>query len=543
MRTNENEAEALLQKRDVDGLRRLYQSGELTRREFLSGLLGLGISAGLAGSIVAHAPFAEAATPRHGGRVRAAAGTHGPNDTLDPAKFKSSIDYCRGEQFYNGLTRINGDLKPEGELAESWESDPEAREWTFRLRKGVEFHDGKSFDADDVVYSIRRHFDPSIASGAKVLVRQIAEVKADGKHTVRFRLDSPNADFPVVLGLYNMKILPEGYDDFTTAVGTGPFTVKEFKPGVRSVGKRFPNYWDGDKPYLDEVEWFAISDEVARVNALLAGDVQLLAGIGAQAAPAVERARGVRLVTTPSGQFIEMVMMCDRPPGENADFRLAIKHLLRREDVVQRLFQGRARVGNDHPIAPSDPYYCDEIPIRPFDPDKARFHLEKAGMIGEHVEVFTAPGAGRKATELALMVRQEAGKIGLNMDVKRVPSDGYWSTTWMHKPIFMAGWNPRPTADIMLTLAYQSNAPWNESAWQNARFDELLKRGRAELDPAKRQEIYCEAQRLIHDTGGSALPAFFDYVDGMSEKVKGFQKVPLGPLAAGQWPKHIWLEG
>lgn len=543
MKNSEKFARQLAEERDVDWLRRLYQGGSLTRREFVSRLLNLGIGAATAGSIVAMSSTAEAGTPKHGGRVRAATGTHGPDDTLDPAKFKSSIDYCRGEQFYNGLTRINGNLRAEGELAESWDSDPSAQEWTFRLRKSVEFHNGKSFEAEDVIYSIRRHFDPSAASGARVLVKQIEEVTAEGKHSVRFRLKSPNADFPVVLGLHNMKILPAGFSNFSTAVGTGPFTVAEFKPGVRSLGKRFANYWDGDKPYLDEIEWFAISDEVARINALLAGDVHLLGGVGAQAAPAVERSPNVRLVTTPSGQFIEMVMMCDRPPGEDNHFRLAMKHLMQREDVVRRLFQGRGRVGNDHPIAPSDPFYCDDIPIRPFDPDKARFHLKKAGMQGAGIEVFTAPGAGRHATELALMVRQEAAKIDLDVKVKRVPSDGYWSTTWMHQPIFMAGWNPRPTADIMLTLSYKSDAPWNESRWQSERFDELLKLGRAELDTAKRKEIYCEAQRLIHDTGGAALPVFFDYVDGISETVKGFQKVPLGPLAAGQWPKHIWLEG
>jgi peptide/nickel transport system substrate-binding protein len=543
MKISEKEVERLTQERDVDCLRCLYRNRGLTRREFLSALLNLGIGIGMAGTIVANTRVAEASGPKHGGRVRAAAGTQGPDDTLDPAKFKSSIDYGRGEQFYNGLTRIDGNLQPEGELAESWESDPGAQDWTFRLRKGVEFHNGKSFEATDVVYSIQRILDDSVGSGAKVLLKQIEAVKAEDKHTVRFRLASPNADFPIVLGLYNMKILPDGWTDFSTAMGTGPFTVKEFKPGVRSVGQRFPNYWDGDKPYLDEVEWFAISDPVARINALLAGDVQLLAGVDAQAAPAVEHAPGVQLVTTPSGQFIEMVMMCDRPPGENGDFRQAMKYLLQREDIVQRLFRGHARIGNDHPIAPSDPYYCDDIPIRPFDPEKARFHIKKAGMEGANVEVFTAPGAGRGATELALMVRQEASKIGLKVDVKRVPSDGYWSTTWMHKSIFMAGWNPRPTADIMLTLAFKSTSPWNETHWHNERFDELLKLGRAELDPTKRKEIYCEAQRLIHDTGGSALPAFFDYVDGMSDKVKGFQKVPLGPLAAGQWPKQIWLEG
>ncbi|MGA8261353.1 MAG: ABC transporter substrate-binding protein [Arenicellales bacterium] len=543
MKTNEKEAGRLMRERDVDSLRRLYRNGGMTRREFVSALVNLGIGISVAGTIVAGTPVVEAATPRHGGHVRAAGGTQGPDDTLDPAKFKSSIDYCRGEQFYNGLTRINGKLEAEGELAESWEPDPSAQEWTFRLRKGVEFHNGKSLEAADVIYSIRRILDGSVASGARVLVKQIKEIKADDKNTVRFKLADPNADFPIVLGLHNLKILPDGWTDFSTAMGTGPFTVKEFKPGVRSVGVRFTNYWDDDKPYLDEIEWFAISDPVARINALLAGDVQLLGGVDAEAAPMVERAPGVRLVTTPSGQFVEMVMMCDRPPGENDDFRTAIKYLMQREDVVKRLFHGHARIGNDTPIAPSDPFYCDDIPIRPFDPDKARFHLKKAGMEGANVQVFSAPGAGRGATELALMVRQAASKIGLNVEVKQVPSDGYWSTTWMHQPIFMAGWNPRPTADIMLTLAFKSDSPWNETHWHNDHFDELLKRGRGELDHSKRKQIYCEAQRLIHDTGGCALPAFFDYVDGMSDKVKGFEKIPLGPLAAGQWPKQIWLEG
>lgn len=543
MSDDKKHAQVLEQEPDIANLKALFARGGLSRRDLTSALLGLGIAAPVASMIAADARVAHAESPKHGGRVRAAASSHGPDDTLDPARFSNSTDYCRGEQFYNGLTRINGNLEPEGELAESWDAEPGAQEWVFHLRKDVEFHNGKTLDSQDVIYSIERHLDESVGSVVTTFIEQIDEVKADDKHTVRFSLAGPNADFPVVLGMFNMKIVPDGYTDFSTAIGTGPFTVKEFKPGVRSVGERFANYWDGDKPYLDEVEWFGISDEVARLNALLAGDVQLLSDIGPKAAPAVEQTPGVGVINTASGQFIDVAMMTDRWPGENPDFRMAIKYLLNREDSVRRFYDGFASLGNDHPIFPANPYYCDDIPIRPFDPEKAKFHLQKADMEGATVQLHTAETAGTGATEQALMIQQEAAKIGLNVDVKRVPSDGYWSTTWMQQPMFMSGWNPRPTADTMLTIAYKSDAPWNETRWQNERFDELLVLGRGELDPDKRKEIYCEAQWLIHDTGGTGIPVFFDYVDAMSDDVKGFQQVPLGSLAAGQWPKHIWLDG
>ena len=142
-------AHELAQQSDVASLKALYQSAAIGRRAFLSRLAALGISTSIAGFIVAGSPATVAATPKRGGRIRAAAGAHGPDDTLDPARFNSVINYGRGEQFYNGLTRIDGFLVAQPDLAESWEPNGNATEWVFRLRKGVEFHSGKSLDADD----------------------------------------------------------------------------------------------------------------------------------------------------------------------------------------------------------------------------------------------------------------------------------------------------------------------------------------------------------------------------------------------------------
>ena len=184
-------------------------------------------------------------------------------------------------------------------------------------------------------------------------------------------------------------------------------------------------------------------------------------------------------------------------------------------------------LGNDQPISPVDPMYCADMPVRAYDPDKAKHHLKKAGMEGGTIKVHTSEVAGTGAIEQALMLQREADKIGLKIDVQRDPGDGYWSATWGKTPFFMSGWNMRPTANIMLTLAFTSDAAWNEAKWKNARFDELLTLGRASTDTVQRKQIYCEAQQLISDTGGVAIPCFIDYLDAMSEKVKGF--VPGAP--------------
>ncbi|MDX1430849.1 MAG: ABC transporter substrate-binding protein [Gammaproteobacteria bacterium] len=538
---DEKVARNLAQQADIAELARSLRSGTMTRREFNRRLAALGIGAALAGTLAA-SPRAARATPKRGGRVRAAAGEHGPSDTLDPAKMVAIIDYCRGEQFYNGLTRINGALQAEPELAESWEPDAGGTQWVFRLRRGVEFHDGRSFGAEDVRYSLERHLDPKVGSVAKGFIENVEKIVVEDGHTVRFRLKGPDADFPVVLGLFQMKIVPNGYTDFATAIGTGPFKVAEFKPGIRSLGVRNSSYWDEGKPYVDEVEWFGIGDNLARLNALLAGDIHMMTGLDPKAIPRLASTSGVKAVNTKAGQFVDFAMMTDRAPTDNDDFRLAIKHLFDREAILKRIYEGNGMVGNDQPISPVDPMHCPTLPARPLDLDRARHLLKKAGMEGASVKLHTAEVAGTGAIEQALVLQSQAARIGLKIEIQRDPNDGYWSATWGKQPFFMSGWNMRPTANIMLTLAFQSSATINEAKWKNARFDELLIQGRSELDETRRREIYCEAQRLISDTGGVAIPCYFDYVDAMSERVQGFEPVPLGPLAAGQWPKFVWLD-
>ena len=458
-----------------------------SRREVLGMLGALGAAgtfgSGLFGGL--GAAFA-AETPKKGGRIRVAGFSSSTADTLDPAKQALSTDYVRCSMFYNGLTSLDERMAPQLELAESIEHD-RATVWTIKLRKGVQFHDGKTLTADDVVYSLNRHKDPAVGSKAKTLADQMEEIKATGPLEVTIRLTGPNADLPVILGTYHFKIVKDGTTDFTTAIGTGPFTCKEFQPGVRSIAARNGNFWKGVGPWLDEVEYFGISDNGARVNALLSGDVDLIAAIDPRSSRQVLGTTGFAIAETKWGNYTNLVMRMDQAPGNNPDFVLGMKHLFDRELMKKSVFRGFAEVANDQPLASSNRYYSPDIPQRPYDPEKAKFHLKKAGALDSTLQVV-ASVAAKSSVEMAVVLQQAAQKIGMKIDIKQVPGDGYWSNYWMKVPVGFGNVNPRPTADILFNLFFKSDATWNESAWKNGRFDQLLAASRAETDEAKRTQ-------------------------------------------------------
>lgn len=200
----------------------------VSRREMMGWLMAAGATVTSAGALIGSASNVLAATPKKGGQVRFAWDLHGPSDTMDPILFTSSLDYGRGRMNYNSLTRFNEDLTVSPELATEWEANSTATEWTFKLRQGVEFHDGSKFTADDVIYSMKRHMGEESTSKAKVLVAAVSDwVKVDS-HTVKAVLDAPNAELPVILATFHFKIVKDGTTDFQSPVGTGPYKLSEF---------------------------------------------------------------------------------------------------------------------------------------------------------------------------------------------------------------------------------------------------------------------------------------------------------------------------
>ena len=485
----------------------------------------------------------QAATPKEGGKVRFAHDVHGPEDTTDPALFNTSLDHVRGRCHYNGLLQFNEDLTMRPELAEEFEVNDDATEYTFKLRKNVEWHDGKKFDADDVVYTMNRHLGEDSHSVANALVSDVQEWKKVDSHTVKAVLSIPNRDLPQILGTLNFKVVQNGADDeyFKKPIGTGPFVCMEFAKEGRAISVRNENYWR-DPAHLEEIETFAITNADERVKALVSGEVDLIGAVDPKQFDVLEDSPIAERYSVAGGAFFDIVTMQDRHPGDNHDFVMALKYLQRRDHIVEKFLKGEGAIGNDHPVSPQYGHYCEDMPIREYDPDKAKFHWQKSGIDGGNLPPLMFADTDPGVIETCELLGEEANKIGMPLPTEIAPVDGYWDLISMRKPLHAGGWCSLPTANTIMSYVYDSKSTLCESQWTNERFDKLLSAARAEADPVKERDMYRELQMMIRDDGGTIIPCFRNYVDGKLTKVKGVPRVPLGPLGGNEWPEYAWLD-
>ena len=511
-----------------------------SRRELMQMLLAGGLSAAAGGVVLTRAGAALAQTPRSGGSIKAAGWSSSTADTLDPAKASLSTDYVRCCAFYNRLTFMDESGKTNMELAESIETK-DAKVWTVKLKKGVVFHDGKPLTSADVIYSLRRHTLAETGSKVNSIAKQMTDFKAVDANTLEITLAAPNGDLPTILAMHHFMIVADGAKDFSKANGTGAFACEKFEPGVRSIGVKNKNYWKSGAPYLDSFEFFAIPDDPARVNALLSGDIQLAAAINPRSMRLVESQPGVVLSKTTSGNYTDLNMRLDMAPGDKKDFVAGMKYLINREQIQKSALRGLAEIANDQPVSPANPYHNKALKPKAYDPEKAKHHFEKAGVLGQTIPVITSDAAS-SAVDMAVLIQQSAEKIGLKLDVQRVPSDGYWSNYWLKAPVHFGNINPRPTPDILFSLLYASTAPWNESQYKSEKFDRMLIEARGSLDEAKRRAIYDEMQVMVSEEAGTAIPVYISNVDAISQKLKGLRPNPLGGMMGYAFAEYVWLE-
>lgn len=512
-----------------------------SRRDLLRMLAASGVAVAAGGGILTRATRAVAQTPTMGGAITGAGWSSSTADTLDPAKASLSTDYVRCCSFYNRLTYLGEGGKLSMELAESVESE-DAKTWTIKLIPGVTFHDGKTLTSDDVIYSLARHKDPAVGSKANAMAQQMAEFNKVDDTTLEIVLDNPNADLPIILSLHHFMIIKDGTTDFTTAIGTGPYTCEVFEPGVRSVAARNPNYFRDGKPYLDEITYIAIPDESARVNALLSGDIQLAANINPRSMRRLEPMDEVSLLQTAGGGYTDLNVRLDMEPGAKMDFVRGLKSLINRDVIKRSVMRDLAVIGNDQPVSTIDRYHNAELKPKDYDPDAAKHYFEKAGLLGQSIPIV-ASTAATASIDMATVVQQAGEDIGMPFEIQRVPADGYWSNYWLKSPVHFGNINPRPTPDILFSLLYQSDAPWNESRYKSDKFDSMMVEARGLLDDAKRTEMYHEMQSMISEDAGTIIPVWISGVDAMTSKLKGMEKNPLGGQMGYNFTEYVWLEG
>jgi peptide/nickel transport system substrate-binding protein len=244
--------------------------------------------------------------------------------------------------------------------------------------------------------------------------------------------------------------------------------------------------------------------------------------------------------TTGYGHFV-FAMNVGVPPFDNPDFRQAVKLSVDRDAILQTVFIGHGVVGNDNPISPSVKFAINPLPQNSYDPQRARALLKKAGLDGVEVELSAANAAFPGAIDAALLWQQHARKAGLNLKVVREPDDSYWDNVWLKKPFVASSWGGRPTCDWMFSAGYAADAAWNETAWKNPRFNQLLCAARSETEETRRAAMYAEMQQLVHDDGGLVNLLFNSNVDAHAKSLTHGRLASNWPMDGAKIAERWWF--
>lgn len=452
-------------------------------------------------------------------------------DSLDPHHPVTVPDIARVRSLYETLIRYSAEYELEPGLAESWEPNAEGTVWTFRLREDVTFHNGKPVTAEDVAYSLERMTDPDNPAAYAVPIMNLIDRAASGAvdpRTYQLHLSEPFAIVPQVLANYSLGIVPTDFDP-AAPVGTGPFAYRSFVPGQRSTFSRNADYWDTIAAY-DELVILNFTDDAAKVNALLAGQVQTIDNLPSYLAGAVEN-QGARTLIAQTGGWIPFTMRVDLEPFSDQRVREALRLTVNRRETIDQAWNGYGRVGNDI-YSPFDPAYAgDQFPQREQDVERARFLLKQAGREDLQVELVTSTGVGAGAVESANMFAQQARQVGFDVRVNKVDSSIFYGEQYLSWPFAQDFWNTRPYLPQAGACALP-DAAYNETHFNHPQFNELIHAAQRELDEQRRTRLIQDAQRIEYEEGGLIIWGFNDQIDAYSQFVTGLVPAVEQPMSS-----------
>ena len=506
----------------------------LSRRDlFRAGaLLGLGAVAGCSANQDTRAVSAAALGPsKHGGVLRVGITGGSAADGLDPHHPPTYPDQARVSNLYEPLFLHDVSYNIQPVLAESIEASDHGSTWTLRLRDGVEFHNGKRLDVDDVMFTLRRIVGTKANGAAALGIIDFDGMRRLDARTLRIPLTQPYALFQDELAQYYNAIVPVGFDP-AKPVGTGPFRLGTFTPGDRSSFPRFTSYWRGDQPYVDELMIIDFPSDEAQLEALLAGDVEAIDNLAPERIATV-KAAGANVLVSETGNWTPFTMRVDTAPLADARVRQALRLVVDREQMVSQALNGQGRIGNDL-YAPFDVCYAKQLPQRQQDLDQARSLLRSAGQPGLQIELVTSDAVDAAAVAAAQLFAQQAKGAGVDVRVRTVDSGTFYGKDYLSWTFAQDYWYTRSylpqTAQGSLP-----DSPYNECHWNDPAFNSLIASARAELDATRRTSLLQDAQQIEYDRGGYLIWGFKNQVDAYSSKVTGFVPDRGLPLSSFQF--------
>src|SRR5262245_7101065 len=513
------------------GSQRLLTREDLLRRAAVG---GAAILAGAGFTSLADAAEL-AATPTRGGTFRLGV-TGSVKDYIDGQAAASRADQARIMTAWETLVEFdrNNRVRFTG-LAE--EVAPQsASVWTIRVRSGVEFSNGKTLDADDVIYSIRRMLDPKVGAigGAALSSVDPRRIKKLDKRPVRVPLKRPDVTIRDGFAQYVAGIVPVGYSPKAVGkarpnIGTGPYALESFTPGRQSVHVRNPNYWRSGQAYFDRIVIVDLASDIARVNALLSGQVDAMTDVPAGQVPAVNGHAGVRVLESASTAWTPITMRVDQAPFTDVRVRQAMRLIADRPQMVAQALAGHGHVGNDL-YAPLDPAYHRALPQRHQDIEQAKFLLNAAGQSGLTIDLHSTSGA-LGMNEGAQVFAAQAAAAGVRVNVV-ILEYGAWLANLLNWTFSTTFWGARNYLP-QVGAGSLPTSPYNETHWPDEprrEFVSLYERALRTLDSTERTAIVHRMQALEYRYGGYLTSGSSPHLDGYSTKVRGLKANDKGVM-------------
>lgn len=440
-------------------------------------------------------------------------------------------DIARVKQLYEPLLRYSPEYTVQPGLADHYEHNSDATEWTFRLRDGVRFHNGKPVTSTDIQASFARMMDPKNPAPFLSTIAPIADLAGSKKlddRTFRLKLKQPYVVLDQLMASYTLGIIPADFD-LAHPVGTGPFKFSSFLPGQRSVFTRFDDYWD-HKPYFETLVILDFADDAAKVNALLADQVQTIDNLPSYLATAIEK-QGAKTLVSETGGWVPFTMRVDVKPFSDVRVRQALRLIVDRQQMIDQALSGFGRVANDL-YAPFDPDYLgDELPQRHQDIAQAKSLLKAAGHSSLQVELVTSSAVGAGGVESANLFVSQAKAAGVQVRLRNVDGSIFYGNQYLSWPFAQDFWDTRTYLPQVAACALK-NSPYNETHFDDPTFTELVTSARGETDAARRRRLLQDAQRIEFERGGYIIWAFKNQVDAYSSYITGLTPTREQPLSS-----------
>ncbi len=515
----------------------------------------------LAGSLAGAALWAGGvkeglAAPRRGGTL--VVGQYPEPPMLTVAFASSGPGNNITPKIFDGLLTYDYELRPQPQLAESWETTEDGLSITFRLRAGVTWHDGKPFTAEDVRFSLWEVWRKLLARGQTTFAA-VEAVEVPDPLTVVLRLSTPAPYILNGLASHLAQILPrhlyEGTDIARNPanlapVGTGPFRFVRWERGSYLRLERNPHYWDQPKPYLDQIIFRFLPDAAGRAAALEAGDVQLVAETGIPGSDLVRLARDPAFTVERRGyNYIAPITFLafnlDRKPFDDVRVRRAIAHAIDRDFLLRHVWYGYGQPATGPLPQGLSSFYSADVPLYPFDLERAKALLDEAGLKPDTNGVrlsFTHDSLpyGEQYQRTGEYLRDALARIGIKVELRSQDYASYVRRVYTARDFDTANYlisvGPDPAIGAQRLYWSKGFLPGvafsNATHYANAEVDRILEAAQVEADPARRRALYAAFQRQVQEDLPQIPLIAIDQVTVTSATVQDHSAVAEGPKAS-----------